>query len=153
MGEKRKLFKKHVGNEKGFSLIELMVVIAIMTILASTGSGIYKGYIDKAKTATMLNTGRQIKEALMICETEYVASGGNGSAMFWSDAFLKAPNHEDSILYPFVGEATQDCVAYTLKTGKDSNGNPQIKGFTYETDEYVIKWRRGEEITVEKQTE
>lgn len=153
MGEKRKLFKRLVRNEKGNSLIELMVVIAIMAILAAAGSGIYRGYIDKAKAATMLNTGRQIKEALMLCEIEYVASGGNGSTMFWSDAFLKAPNHEDSILYPFVGEVTQDCVGYTLKTGKDSNGNPQIKGFTYETDEYVIKWKRGEEITVEKITE
>ena len=146
MGEKRKLFKRLVRNEKGNSLIELMVVIAIMAILAAAGSGIYRGYIDKAKAATMLNTGRQIKEALMLCETEYVASGGNGSVMFWSDAFLKAPNHEDSILYPFVGEVTQDCVGYTLKTGKDSNGNPQIKGFTYETDEYVIKWRRGKRL-------
>ena len=66
---------------------------------------------------------------------------------------LKAPNHEDSILYPYVGELTSDCTDYTLKTGKDSDGNPQIKGFTYETDEYVIKWRRGEEITVTKQSE
>ena len=153
MKQKHRLIRKLVLNEKGYSLIELMVVIAIMTILAAAGSGIYKGYIDKAKAATMLNTGRQIKEALMICETEYVANGGNGSAMFWSDAFLKAPNHEDSILYPFVGEVTQDCVDYTLKTGKDSNGDPQIKGFIYETTEYVIKWKRGEEISVEKITE
>ncbi len=150
---KNRIFRTRKLDERGYSLVELMVVIAIMAILAATGSGIYKGYIDKAKSATMLNTGRQIKEALMICETEYVISGGNGSAMFWSDEFLKAPNHEDSILYPYVGDITKDCIDYTLKTGKDSDGNPQIKGFTYETDEYVIKWRRGEEITVTKQTE
>ena len=153
MKRKRELFRKFKLDEKGYSLVELMVVIAIMAILAAAGSGIYKGYIDKAKSATMLNTGRQIKEALMICETEYLISGGNGSAMFWSDEFLKAPNHEDSILYPYVGELTSDCTDYTLKTGKDSDGNPQIKGFTYETDEYVIRWRRGEEITVTKQSE
>lgn len=150
MKRKSRLFRKRRLNDKGYSLVELMVVVAIMAILAATGSGIYKGYIDKAKTATMLNTGRQIKEALMICETEYVISGGNGSTMFWSDEFLKAPNHEDSILYPYVGELTKDCIDYSLKTGKDSAGNPQIKGFTYETKEYVIKWRRGEEITVTK---
>jgi len=148
---RKRLFKKQLLNDKGYTLVELMVVIAIMAILATTGTGIYKGYIDKAKSAAMLNTGHQIKEALMICEAEYQASGNNGSAMYWSDDFLKAPNHEDSILYPYVGEVTKDCVDYSLKIGKDSNGDPQITGFTYETNEYVVKWKRGEEITVTKQ--
>ena len=140
-------------GDSGYSLVELMVVIAIMAILAATGSGIYKGYIDKAKSAALLNTGHQIKEALMICEAEYLASGGERSSMYWSDDFLKAPNHEDSVLYPYVGEVTKDCVDYSLKVGKDSDGNPQIKGFTYETDEYIVKWKLGEEITVTKQTD
>ena len=153
MKMKNNLFRKCRLDEKGYSLVELMVVIAIMAILASTGTGIYKEYIEKAKSAAMLNTGHQIKEALLICEAEYLASGGSGSTMYWSDDFLKAPNHEDSVLYPYVGEITKDCVDYSLKIGKDGNGDQQIKGFTYETDEYVIKWRRGEEITVTKQSE
>ena len=145
--------KKLGLDENGYTLVELMVVIAIMAILAAAGSGIYRGYINKAKAAAMLNTGYQIKEALLICEAEYQISGGNGSAMYWSDGFLKAPNHEDSVLYPYVGAVTADCVDYSVKIGKDSDGNQQIKGFTYETDEYVIKWIRGEEITVTKRAE
>lgn len=141
--------KGKLGN-KGYSLVELMVVIAIMAILAATGSGIYKGYIEKAKSAALLNTGHQIKEALMICEAEYQASGNSGASLYWNDQFLKAPNHEDSILYPYVGEVTKDCVGYTLKIGKDKDGNQQIKGFVYETDEYTVRWTRGDEITVTK---
>ena len=141
---------RRLGDD-GYSLMELMVVVAIMTVLTTASSGIYKGYIDKAKSSLMLNTGYQIKEALLICEAEYMATADSDDSLYWNDAFLKAPNHEDSILYPYVGEVTKDCTDYTLKIGKDSNGNEQIKGFVYETDDYIIRWTRGNEIEITKQ--
>ena len=61
---------KHGIGKKGYSLVELMVVITIMAILAAAGTGIYTGYIEKAKKASLLETAHQIKEALLVCETE-----------------------------------------------------------------------------------
>lgn len=141
---------KRLENKKGYTLIEMMAVITIMAILASAAAGVYKGYVEKAKTAALYDTGRQIKEALLICEVEYMAKGGLDESVYWDEAFLKAPNHPNSILYPYVGEATEDCTGYTLKLGKDSDGDYQIKGFIYETNDYTVRWVRDEEITVTK---
>lgn len=142
--------KKKGLNKKGYTLIELMVVITIIAILAAAGTGIYKGYVEKAKAAVHYDTARQIKEALLICEVEYIAKGELDASIYWDDAFIKAPNHPDSILYPYVGENIKECNGYTLKLGKDTNGDYQISGFSYESEGYSVKWERDGDITVEK---
>ena len=135
---------------KGYTLVELMVVITIMAILAAAGTGVYTGYIEKAKTAALIDKGHQIKEALMICEMEYIAENGVDPMMFWNDEFLAMPNDPESILYPYVGEITDDCTGYTLKTTKNADGDPEITGFTYNTEEYRVVWKEDEGITVNK---
>lgn len=54
-------------NEKGFSLIELMVVIAIIAILAAVAIPAYTGYQTRARTATVNATLNQIKTAFPVC--------------------------------------------------------------------------------------
>lgn len=142
--------KKRRLGEKGYSLVELMVVLAIMAILAAVGTGVYTGYIEKAKTAALIDKGHQIKEALMICEMEYVAENGADAMMFWSDEFLAMPNESESILYPYVGEITDDCTGYTLKTEKNEDGDPTIIGFTYNTADYRMIWNHIDGFTVNK---
>lgn len=56
--------KRVIGNTKGYSLVELIVVIAIMAILTASSTTVYTGYIKKAKTA----------EALAQCRAVYVAA-------------------------------------------------------------------------------
>ena len=41
-------------NQSGFTLIELMVVMAIIAILATAGLSAYTGYIKKARDATRI---------------------------------------------------------------------------------------------------
>ena len=137
-------------NKKGYTLMELMVVIMIMVILTATGTGVYRGYVDKAKAAVHYDTARQIKDALLICEVEYMAKGELDASVYWDDAFIKAPNHPDSILYPYVGESMEECKGYTLKLGKNESGDYQISGFCYESEGYMVEWERDGEITVEK---
>ena len=52
------------GRRKGFTLVELMIVIVIMTILAAAATPIFSGYVKKAKAT----------EHLAECRAIYVAA-------------------------------------------------------------------------------
>ena len=57
---------------KGFSLVELLVVVAIIGVLAAVGTIAYNGYVDGARKAAAQNAMQQI--ALM--QTEYYSITG-----------------------------------------------------------------------------
>jgi len=58
-------------RKKGFTLIELMVVIAILAILAAIALTSYKSYMRKARAKELVTIARNCaQEALVICETQ-----------------------------------------------------------------------------------
>lgn len=70
-GEKMK--KGLLERSKGFTLVELMVVIAIIGILAVVALGIVRGAQQRAKDASLQATGANLSTAL---ETYYTIEGG-----------------------------------------------------------------------------
>ncbi len=54
----------------GFSMIELIIVIAIMAILTGVLAPMLVQYINKARLSTDIDTGKEIAKAIMTCVTD-----------------------------------------------------------------------------------
>jgi type IV pilus assembly protein PilA len=55
---------KHLGNKSGFTLIELMIVIAIIAILMSYAIPAYRDYTVRSKAGEALNLSAAIKSTV-----------------------------------------------------------------------------------------
>ena len=72
----KSLFKKIRGNKKGFTLAELLVVVAIVGILVAISIPVFTAQLSKARKATNLANLRVAKAAAV---AEYLTSESEGT--------------------------------------------------------------------------
>lgn len=76
-GEKMKYLLKKIKNKKGFTLMEMLIVVAIIVILVAVSVPVFSSQLNKAKEATDDANFRSAKSAAVaayyVSDTEYKA--------------------------------------------------------------------------------
>lgn len=80
--------------QKGFTLIELMIVVAIIGILAAVALPAYNNYTDKARYSEMVMAVAPVKTALSVCAQQGECTTGTGAAIVWNEA---SPAGDDTL--------------------------------------------------------
>ncbi len=74
--------KSNMKKQSGFTLIELMIVVAIVAILAAIALPAYQTYTKKSKMTQLVTATGSLKTAVEVCMQSYGAGqcalGGNG---------------------------------------------------------------------------
>ena len=115
----KSLFKKVRGNKKGFTLAELLVVVAIVGILVAISIPVFTAQLSKARLATNQANMRAAKAAAV---AEYLSEGKEGEVIY---------NY--NITSGEVEEVVKDKVTQSASTKRDLDpeaGTDAVKGDT-----------------------
>lgn len=121
-------------KNKGFSMVELIIVIAIMAILAGALAPALIKYINKSRISTDIQTANTIATAVQTAlanETGYDEAAGIMGAGTWTD--ISTLYTTGSVFGPLVKDTVGGSSAPTIKSKKCLAGTPYT-GATFEVE-------------------
>ena len=114
--------KKPVNiQQMGFTLIELMIVVAIIGVLATIAYPAYNGYIERVNRAEMMSEMQQIASRIEANKINYKRYDN----IPLTAVFISPPDNTGSSRFPVSGT-----VLYTVTVTSDNNTTLKDKDWT-----------------------
>ena len=116
-------------NNKGFSLVELIVVVAIMAVLVGVLAPAYLKYVEKSRKSTDISAMANVMEAMTISASDIELNLANGDTMTakWTNdtvSFEATGSNSTKV----VDELNAILGTVTLKSADFKDGNGAITG-------------------------
>lgn len=132
--------KKFKKNNKGFSLVELIIVIAIMAALVAILAPQYLKYVEKSRITADENLASEITSALKVAATDEDVTGyGPGTVVLSKGAAPTVAAAFTDALTEYYGDYTKA----ELKSAKYDGGITIEVSYTNGTDAsggYTVVW-------------
>ncbi|SFG34098.1 type IV pilus assembly protein PilA [Duganella sp. CF458] len=140
-----KMIKKQA--QAGFTLIELMIVVAIIGILAAVAIPAYSDYTAKAKIANAITAADSIKTAVSVCIQE--AGGVKDKCDAGSNGITKTDDFKKTKEVANLASVTAGAITITLATGISKEADGKTITFTpvVTGNDSTVKWAMSTNIT------
>ena len=128
--------------QKGFTLIELMIVVAIIGILAAVAIPQYQDYTVKAKLSKSATYVAPFKTAVAL----YVQENGNltglngNTALIWTSLGMATPTFTPEVSAVVMGPTTDGQITITLRGVKAGTIDTTTVTFTPTAAASAVTW-------------
>lgn len=139
----RKRLEALKKDQKGFTLVELIVVLVILAILAALLVPALLGYIDRAKEAKYFEEARSIYTALQVINDErYAKTGGKPISISGTDVLTENEKKEIENMISPTHFVSLDAITYS--SGGTSTSGKKTDHASFTINSLTIKFESQE---------